>query len=158
MYYGFLYGVHSFETLLTAQDVARLRHLGHTAHLRILKDSLKHREIHQELQILHYLKHYGLVTIVDISNSKDVHMVSQYLRELADVLLVEYGNHGFVVESDSGEEDDIARAHRIRTSLRAIEAAQAQGENIRGYFAGSFVPRIRHSDLVLQAIIRQATA
>lgn len=78
------------------------------------------------------------------------------MRELADVLLIEHGDHGLVVENDVVGEDDSTRAHRIRTSLRAIEGAQAQGEYIRGYFAGSFNPEIRHSDIVLQAIIRQS--
>ncbi len=156
MHHGFLYGVHSSETALSAHDVAQLHQLGHTAHLRIIGDSLKRHELHRELQVLHYLKHYGLVTIVDVSNSKDVQKNSQHLRELADVLLVAFGGHGLVIEHDEIDEDDVARAHRIRASLRAIEVAQARGEHIRGYFAGSYVPVVRHSDLVLQAIIRQA--
>ncbi len=158
MHRSFLYGVHSRENILTAQDVEMMYRLGHTAHLRIITAPLKRHEFHRESQILHYLKHYGITTIVDSSNSKDVHKIFQHLCERTDHF-VGVGNRSnitIVVEHDGLYEEDVCRAARIRASLRTIEASQEQGAYIRGYFAGAFVPKIRPSDIVFQAIIQQA--
>ncbi len=158
MRHEFLYGNHSCEKNLTAQNIATLYQLGHNAHLRILGESLKHYALHRELQILHYLKHYKMYTVVDISKSNDAYHILQHVRELADCLILQDGAHDFVIEHDDPTEDDSARAKRILSSLRSIEASQEQGKDIRGYFCGLFTPEITQSDLVLRAIIQQARA
>lgn len=156
MRHDFLYGAYSLGGVLTVDDVATLYRLGHNAHLRFIQGSLKRHELHQELQILHYLKQYGIQTVVDISNNKDVHRISQHLRELSDILITKEGQYNFVIEHDDPAEDDSVRARRVVSSLRSIEASQAQGENTQGYFCGCFHLEIRQSDVVFQAIIRQA--
>lgn len=157
MRHDFLYGAYSFGDILTVDDVAGLHQLGHNAHLRFVHGFPKRHELHQELQILHYLKQYGIQTVVDISNSKDVHRVSQHVRELADILITKEGQYNFVIEHDDPTADDSIRARRIVSSLRSIEASQAQGKNTQGYFCGSFHPEIRQSDIVFRAIIQQAS-
>lgn len=156
MHHVFHYGFHSTGTSLTPHDASRLFSLGHTAHLRFIPHALKLHQLHQERTALHALRHYGLYVIVDISNNKDVRSISQQLRGFADSIILPGELHQFIVEHDTDEEDDAARAHRIRSALRSIEAAQAQGEDIRGYFAGSLHPEIRQSDIVFRAIIEQA--
>lgn len=158
MHCEFLYGVHSCGDTLTAEDVATLCALGHNAHVRIFGESLKQYELHRELQILHYLKHYGLYAIVDISGNKDARRIAQHVTELADCLITKGTSHNFVIEHDRPNEDDAARSQRILTSLRNIEAMQERGKNIRGYFCGAYTPTVRHSDIVLQAVIQQAKA
>lgn len=72
------------------------------------------------------------------------------------MLVLKQGAHSFIIDHAVADEDDTARADRIRDRLRSIEEKQRQGEHIRGYFCDAFVPGIRRSDLVLQAIIKQA--
>lgn len=156
MGHAFHYGVHSSKVDISAEDAYRLSWLGHTSHLRIIEGVLPRHELYRELTVLHFLRHYGMFTIVDISNTEDVRRISQHMQPLADVLLVHQGPHPFVIDHASDDENDSDRADRIRSRLRSIEGRQREGEHIRGYFCDAFVPGIRRSDLVLQAIIKQA--
>lgn len=165
MHHPFLYGAHSFQTELTAQNIATLYQLGHTAHVRVVNGSLKRYELRRELQILHYLRHYGVLTLVDILNNKNVHYVSQHMRECIDYRID--GGQDFIVSSSSDIHQLLSFQHHskpvivlehdphdIVASLRCIEAAQEQGVNIQGYFYRSSTAAIRPSDLIFRAVIR----
>lgn len=107
---------------------------------------------------------------------------SLYAPGLTDVLVEakRYGVPVYVTENGLADADDSRRADFIRSHLRAVEAAQRQGVDVRGYFhwslldnfewADGFAPRfglvavdfatgerrVRPSARVYQAIVEEA--
>lgn len=166
---GFLYGVHSFQTILAEKDAERLHQLGHSAHLRVIGEHLKRHEMYREQQALQYLRQYKILAFVDVTNTKDVRHISQHLRELADVWID--GNQEITLCIDP----NFSTLHSYQyidrpifvlertpsdvvSSLRLIEDAQARGANIRGYFCSSMEDHAHPHDVILRAVIEQAGA
>lgn len=153
---GFLYGTHSSKIGISASDAATMRQLGHNAHVRIIDQSLLPHELHLEIQNFHYLKHYGIQVLVDISSNPDARRIAQHVREIVDIFITNDIKTLFEIDYANANEADDIRAHRIRSALRSIEVSQERGLGIRGYFCGEFNSLIRPSDIVFQAIIQQA--
>lgn len=153
---GFLYGTHSSKIDISPSNAATMRQLGYNAHVRIIDQPLLPHELHRELQIFHYLKHYGIQIVVDISSNPDARRIAQHLREIVDICITNDTKNLFVIDYADADEADDVRAYRIQSTLRSIEVSQERGLGIRGYFCGEFNSLVRPSDMVFWAIIQQA--
>jgi hypothetical protein len=166
MHHGpFLYGASSAGEQIRVHDATRAYQIGHRAHYRTIAGRLRPHELHREQEGLHFLRHYGIQTFVAVP-AEHLRVLSQQLSGFVDYWVA--GSQEFTVLTTPNYSSLIHMQHSspliivdptegdIRERLRAIEAAQQEGVNIRGYFSGPISSEVHESEIVLRAIIQQA--